>query len=107
MIKGLLFLFAFLLPCSLLQAAENYSFSCVLESKERKIEVVYLQEGRRTPCEVRYIKDGVSQLLWNARREEGFCELKADAFIEKQEDWGWSCRRSAEQADTPESATDG
>ncbi len=106
MMKRLLVLFV-LLPCSPLQAAENYSYVCTHGTKERKIEVVYLQEDQRVPCEVRYIKDAVSQLLWNARREEGYCELKAEAFIEKQKGWGWSCSRSADKQGAPESATDG
>lgn len=90
--KRLLLLFSTLfLLCNPIQAAENLSYICSLDGKERKIEVVYLQEDKRAPCEVHYIKDSVSQLLWNARREEGFCELKAQAFIEKQKSWGWVC----------------
>jgi hypothetical protein len=89
------------------QAAENYGFLCTHDGSQRKIEVIYLQADKRVPCEVRYVKDSVSQLLWNARREEGYCELMTDAFIEKQKAWGWSCNRDIKVDASPESITDG
>jgi len=103
--KPLLILYSILLlPCNPIQAAENFSYLCSLNGNERKVEVVYLQEDKRVPCEVHYIKGSVSQLLWNARREEGFCELKAEAFIQKQVSWGWSCQKVSEN---PESNPEG
>ena len=86
-----------LMPCIPLQAAENYGYVCTYESGVRNIEVVYLQEDSTVPCEVRYIKDSVSNTLWNAQREVGYCESKAEAFVEKIEGWGWSCGRESDQ----------
>ncbi len=72
-------------------AAENYSFLCTFDKAERKIEVIYLQQGSAAPCEVHYTKGSTSKKLWSAIKEEGFCESKAQAFRQKQEGWGWSC----------------
>ena len=108
MTKRILVLSAILMLAGVpVQAEENYSFLCTHDGSQRKIEVIYLQEDKRVPCEVRYVKDSVSQLLWNARREEGYCELMTDAFIEKQKAWGWSCSRDIQLDDSPEPATDG
>ncbi|HIG43446.1 MAG: hypothetical protein ABGY96_24075 [bacterium] len=85
----------FLVPCMPLKAAENYGYICTYETGVRNIEVVYLQEASAVPCEVRYIKDSVSNTLWNAEREPGYCESKAEAFVEKIKGWGWSCDREA------------
>ena len=89
------FLPVLLLPCLPLQAAENYSYLCTYETGRRKIEVVYLQQDSAVPCEVRYIKDSISNALWNAQQEAGYCESKAEAFVEKIKGWGWSCGREA------------
>ena len=84
-----------LLPCFSLKAAENYSFLCTYESGKRKIEVVYTEQDKDVPCEVRYTKDSGSRTLWNAQQEVGYCESKAEAFVEKIKGWGWSCGREA------------
>lgn len=96
-----------LVACNPLLAAENYSYICTLDDNQRTIEVVYLEQDKPAPCEVRYIKDSVSQVLWSARRQEGFCELKAEAFMQKQTGWGWSCSRETEKPSSPESNPDG
>ncbi|MRI33686.1 hypothetical protein EOPP23_11885 [Endozoicomonas sp. OPT23] len=75
------------------QANTSYAFSCKHFKEERKVEVVYLQRESSLPCEVRYTKDEVSETLWNANYTKGYCEDKAAEFVEKQEDWGWSCQR--------------
>jgi hypothetical protein len=86
-------------------AAENFSYVCTLDGNERKIEVVYLEKDKSVPCEVLYVKNSVSQTLWSARRQEGFCESKAESFVQKQSGWGWSCRRELERPS--EATTDG
>jgi|TARA_Y100000310_G_scaffold338011_1_gene426538 hypothetical protein len=91
-----LVLFSILLVCNPIRAADNYSYVCSHDGNERRIEVVYLSEDKRVPCEVRYIKDSAAKVLWNARQQEGFCESKAESFAEKQKSWGWSCNRSDE-----------
>jgi hypothetical protein len=37
-------------------------------------------------------KDDSTQTLWNANNVRGYCEEKAETFVEKQKGWGWSCK---------------
>ncbi len=78
-----------LAPFTLL-AADNQTTHCQLGDAVRVIEVVYPQ-GTELPCEVRYIRDGQSSVLWQASNEAGYCEQKAADFAEKQRGWGWQC----------------
>jgi len=74
-------------------AQDNYSYFCEHGGGKRTIAVVYVQ-GTPVPCEVTYEKeDGDFQVLWRAENSQGYCENKADEFVMKQEDWGWSCDR--------------
>ncbi len=66
------------------------TYICTHEGSERIIEVVYLGETT-VPCEVRYTRDGVTEVLWRARFEEGFCDVRAAGFVERQQGWGWEC----------------
>ncbi len=73
-------------------AADGYE--CRRADLVRQVEVQYLNPGQAVPCQVEYRKpsEGVdSQILWNAEREEGYCESKAKEFRSKLESWGWSC----------------
>lgn len=90
-----------LLPVSAL-AQENQATHCQLGDAVRVIEVVYPQ-ATALPCEVRYSKDGATDVLWRASAEAGYCEQKAVEFAEKQRGWGWNCVAVAAgktQADT-------
>ena len=80
-------------------AGTNYV--CTQAGMERKIEVVYLAEGK-VPCEVRYTKFGDTQVLWSAQAEEGYCEARAAEFVEKQRGWGWECLESGAEMSDPE-----
>ena len=94
-------LIALLLPVSAL-AQENQATHCQLGDAVRVIEVVYPQ-ATALPCEVQYSKDGVTNVLWRANAEAGYCEQKAAEFAEKQRGWGWNCTAVAvsnTQADT-------
>lgn len=76
---------------------------CTSGNMERKIEVVYL--GADTvPCEVRYTKDGNTEVLWSAQAEEGYCEARAAEFVEKQRGWGWACVESGAEMSEPVAA---
>lgn len=77
------------------QAAENINYSCTMNGAERSISVVYLTNDQEVPCEVRYSKDGETQVLWTYANETGQCEQKAESFAEKQESWGWECATGA------------
>jgi len=71
-------------------ALADTTYVCTQGGMERKIEVVSLGAGK-VPCEVRYTKNGTTEVLWNAQAEEGYCEAKAAEFVEKQRGWGWDC----------------
>ena len=34
---------------------------------------------------------GAEQVLWRATNEAGYCEARAEEFLEKLESWGWQC----------------
>jgi hypothetical protein len=59
----------------------------------RRVEVRYLDAAGAAPCEVHYHKDveGGTSVLWNAKRESGYCEKMANAFVDKLRGMGWSC----------------
>ena len=81
---------------SMVSANDGYAYQCTFGERVRTIEVVYLQRESSLPCEVNYIKEGQQENLWNSRYTKGYCEAKAEEFIERQEEWGWSCTRSDE-----------
>jgi len=73
---------------------------CTHDSQTRVIEVVY-SGPEVVPCEVRYTKEEGTQVLWSAQNATGYCEEKAEAFVEKQRGWGWNCETTmADAADT-------
>ena len=72
-------------------AVANETYLCTYGQEERIISVVYQDQVKKVPCEVRYQKDGVTETLWDAKGEVGYCEEKAKAFVEKQRGWGWRC----------------
>lgn len=74
-------------------AFANTTYVCSQGEGERRIEVVYLGTGT-APCEVRYTKDGMTEVLWSARAEEGYCDARAAEFVEKQRGWGWVCEEN-------------
>lgn len=84
---------------------------CTNGKMEREISVVYTNTDSTVPCEVRYRKDGETKTLWNASSQAGYCEEKAEAFIEKQRSWGWKCETAsqpeAEAAEATEMETAG
>ncbi len=82
-------------------------YVCQHADSQRIISVVYTEEGSTVPCEVTYEKATGSQVLWSAQGEEGYCEAKAEAFVEKQRSWGWDCRSDNNTvADTAEEVTE-
>lgn len=79
-------------------AAENQQFTCTNGAEKRVITVVYEVPNQNVPCRVDYEKPQSLETLWTAKSAIGFCEEKANAFLEKQRGWGFSC----EQAKTSE-----
>ena len=70
-------------------------WKCTHGNQVRLIEIVYQNPPANVPCEVTYTKEteepGVAKSLWQATNNEGYCEEKAQAFVQKQEGWGWDC----------------
>ena len=62
-------------------AANDKRTVCTHDTQERVIELVY-PTGDQLPCEVRYTKNGVTNVIWNAQSETQYCESKAAGFIE-------------------------
>ena len=75
-------------------AGADETYTCTYGPDERVISVVYQDQEAKVPCEVRYQKDGVTETLWSAQEEVGYCEEKAKAFVEKQRGWGWNCEET-------------
>ena len=48
---------------------------------------MYQDQEAKVPCEVRYQKEGVTETLWSAEEEVGYCDEKANSFVEKQRVW--------------------
>ena len=75
-------------------ALADMTYLCTNGAQERIISVIYLEEGQQVPCEVQYRKEGVTETLWDARNEAGYCEERAREFVEKQRQWGWLCEET-------------
>jgi hypothetical protein len=68
-------------------------FTCTNQSVSRTVKIQY-PDGTALPCRVVYDKSQEGsevQNLWQATTEEGYCEDKAETFVNKLTDWGWSC----------------
>jgi len=84
------------------QGTQDYH--CTIGDLQRRVEILY-EAGGAVPCEVHYYKDteatGERQVLWRALNEAGYCERKAEEFVAKLEDMGWSCDQDAAQVQQP------
>ena len=78
-------------------AIENQTTVCSHGKNIRIVEVIYSSENA-VPCEVQYTKEEGTKTLWSATNKVGYCESKAEAFVEKQKGWGWSCKDAAATA---------
>lgn len=77
---------------SLVVAAEEV-YACQHDGIERTIKVVYETAGSQTPCQVVYEKNSGTHILWSSQSDPGYCESKAESFVEKQRGWGWDCAK--------------
>lgn len=57
----------------------------------RTITLVYDDEETGKACKVDYEKSSGTQTLWTANTDKDYCLEKAEAFVQKQEGWGWDC----------------
>lgn len=67
------------------------TYMCTKANQERVISVVYEDQVTKLPCKVNYQKEGQTKTLWSAKNKAGYCEKKAESFVQKQKGWGWNC----------------
>ena len=83
------------------------SWSCRHDNDVREIHIVQ-ETDAAVPCSVVYKKltEGVEdQVLWTANNDASFCQEKAQAFVDKQIGWGWTCVETiADETVTEESS---
>ena len=83
--------FVFILGASNLYADQTNI--CTDGQQERVISIVYQDQATKVPCDVEYTSSGQTKTLWHADNEAGYCEEKAEEFIQKQIEWGWRCEK--------------
>ena len=93
-------------------AAQGYALTvCTQGELTRTVSVVYTTPGQEVPCEVLYEKpqEGEPATLWRAQNEAGYCEARAEEFIDKLTGLGWDCAdaEDAEEEATAQEASDG
>jgi len=93
-IKKVTLLVAISTLCISASVFANEAYICKSGDQERRIAISYANEGSTVPCEVTYTKEtGDTESLWQAQNAAGYCEEKAEAFIEKLRGWGWECNK--------------
>jgi hypothetical protein len=76
------------------------SWTCENDGVTRHIVVFYPDAPARLPCKVFYAKPDENVLpraLWEAGNTPGYCEQRANEFVDKLRSYGWRC-----SADDPE-----
>jgi hypothetical protein len=87
----------------ILAAAQGgVAYRCTNGSAVREVMVVYPQGGE-VPCEVRYYKDAVPEVLWSAEHQPGYCEAQAREFVMRLATIGWTCSNATEVSPPPSS----
>lgn len=69
------------------------SWSCRHDNNVREIHIVQ-ETDAEVPCSVVYKKltEAVEdQVLWTANNDANYCQEKAQALVDKQTGWGWTC----------------
>jgi hypothetical protein len=73
-------------------AGNDVTYTCTHDGSIRTIRILYHEAGSMV-CEVTYEKASGTQTLWSAANDDTYCAPKAEAFVAKQEGWGWSCSK--------------
>ena len=83
-------------------AAEKTEYTCRSGETVRRVIVEVGDFSTGLPCEVVYWKDseapGVRRVLWNARSDAQFCDVKAAGLVKKLDDSGWDCDAGIDKA---------
>ena len=96
---------AIVFTCLITTAAASYGdTTCKQGDITRTVAVVYSEPGQAVPCEVIYNKptEGGQQVLWRAFNEAGYCEARAEAFVEKLGSMGFACETTDDVDVEPE-----
>ena len=64
---------------------------CTNGQQERMVSIIYQDQDAKVPCDVEYTKNGQTETLWHAENEYGYCQEKAEEFIQKLNELGWQC----------------
>jgi len=64
---------------------------CTNGYQERVVSIIYQDQDAKVPCDVQYTKNGQTETLWHAENEYGYCDDKAEEFIQKLNELGWLC----------------
>ena len=73
------------------QGMKNKVAVCKHGKSVRTISIIYKEGASSTSCEVTYEKASGVKTLWSAKSDLSYCSSKAEAFVKKQEGWGWKC----------------
>ncbi len=90
----------FWVPLAAMANPNNVIFECTHGKAKRTIEIAY-ETDAAVPCAVNYTKSEGTKTLWSAQNNEGYCEAKAEAFVDKQSSWGWDCKQLDNQQVSP------
>ena len=74
--------------------AQAHGWVCSKADLVREVTVFYPDAPAQLPCRVYYSKStehAMPRVLWDATKEENYCERKAQAFVRKLRTMGWSC----------------
>lgn len=76
-------------------ALDDQVYSCSRDEHIRRVVIDYQSNNSPVPCQVIYSKDtegGSQKTLWQAQTTAGYCEKKAEEFVNKLDSWGWKCK---------------
>jgi hypothetical protein len=80
-----------------LSNAFSQSWVCEYADLKRYVDIDYPNSPSSIPCSVIYRKPTENvddRILWRAQNDEGYCENRARALVEKLESLGWRCSRN-------------
>lgn len=91
MLKSI-FAFAVVIGASVSVLASEGEHLCKSGKIERKVTIHALEEGKKAPCEVKYLKEnGEEKVLFSAKNDEAYCSTKAHEFIASLKAKGFDC----------------
>lgn len=80
------------------QTADFQNVQCKNGKMVRKVEVARGNLQSKAACEVYYQKDAEKadhkEVLWSAKADASYCDIKAKEFVQKLGTMGWTCEPS-------------